>query len=215
MRGNTIKVVVGLLVLLLLAVPLFAACAGEEEPPAEKTILVGACQDFSGPTAQASGRLWTAAQEFFKWANETDYVPGITVEWTEVDDRYDASQVPLAYRELKAKNPDVIFTMTAVSSSGLKTLVDRDKIPVLSFTGSVATAQEPVGYVFQETFVPEINFNCFLNYVADTWTEDRPCKVASLSWDDNDGTQHIDSGIATAKTLGIDFKRSDDDNEKY
>jgi ABC-type branched-subunit amino acid transport system substrate-binding protein len=173
----------------------------------EKTILVGACQDFSGPTAQASGRLWTCAQEFFKWANETEYVPGIKVEWTEVDDRYDAAQVPLAYRELKAKNPDVIFTMTAVSSAGLKNLVDRDKIPVLSFTGSVATAQEPPGYVFQLTFVPEINFNCFLNYVADTWTEDRPCKVASLSWDDNDGTQHIESGIETAAALGIDFKR--------
>ena len=207
MRGNTIKVVMGLLVLLLLAVPLFGACAGEEEPPVEKTILVGACQDFSGPTAQASGRLWTCAKAFFTWANETDYVPGIKVEWTEVDDRYDASQVPLAYRELKAKNPDVIFTMTAVSSSGLKPLVDRDKIPVLSFTGSVATAQEPVGYVFQETFVPEINFNCFLNYVADTWKEDRPCRVASLSWDDNDGIQHIESGIATAQALGIDFKR--------
>ncbi len=56
-------------------------------------------------------------------------MPGITVEWTEVDDRYDASQVPLAYRELKAKNPDVIFTMTAVSSAGLKPLVDRDRFP--------------------------------------------------------------------------------------
>ena len=75
MRGNAIKVVVGLLTLLLLAVPLFGACAGEdEEPLVDKTILVGACQDFSGPTAQASGRLWTCAQEFFKWANETDYV---------------------------------------------------------------------------------------------------------------------------------------------
>ncbi len=208
MRKVTKVMLVGLLALSLLVVPLVGACTPKEGPPAvEKTILVGAVQDFSGPTAQASGRLWTCAQQFFKWANETGYVPGIKVEWTEVDDRYDASQVPLAYREMKAKNPDVIFTMTAVSSSGLKTLVDRDKIPVLSFTGSVATAQEPVGYVFQETFVPEINFNCFLNYVADTWTEDRPCKVASLSWDDNDGTQHIDSGIETAQALGIDFKR--------
>jgi len=206
LKGKTTKVFLGLVVLLLLALPLASAC-GEPAPPAEKTILVGAVQDFSGPTAQASGRLWTLAKEFFTWANETDYVPGITVEWTEVDDRYDASQVPLAYRELKAKNPDVIFTMTAVSSAGLKPLVDRDKIPVLSFTGSVATAQEPVGYVFQETFVPEINFNCFLNYVADTWTEQRPAKIASLSWDDNDGTQHIESGIATAAALGIDFKR--------
>jgi len=208
LRGNIIKIVVGLLALVLLAVPLVGSCAPTPPtPPAEKTILVGAVQDFSGPTAQASGRLWTAAQEFFKWANETGYVPGITVEWTEVDDRYDASQVPLAYREMKAKNPDVIFTMTAVSSAGLKPLADRDKIPVLSFTGSVATAQEPVGYVFQETFVPEINFNCFLNYVADTWTEERAPVVASLSWDDDDGTQHIESGIATAEALGIDFKR--------
>jgi ABC-type branched-subunit amino acid transport system substrate-binding protein len=97
--------------------------------------------------------------------------------------------------------------MTAVDSSGVKTFVDRDEIPVLSFTGSVATAQEPVGYVFQETFVPEINFNCFLNYVADTWTEDRACKIASLSWDDDDGRQHINSGIETAAALGIDFQK--------
>jgi ABC-type branched-subunit amino acid transport system substrate-binding protein len=200
-------ILAGLMVLSLLVIPLLSACDGEQ-PPVEKTILVGAIQDFSGPTAQASGRLWTAAQEFFKWANETDYVPGVKVTWTQEDDKYDASQTPIAYRAMKAKNPpDVIFTMTAVSSSGLKPLVDEDKIPVISFTGSVATAQEPVGYVFQLTFVPEINFNCFLNYVADTWTETRPCKVASLSWDDNDGTQHINSGITTAAALGIDFKR--------
>jgi len=216
LKRNLVRfMVVGLLAVVLLAIPLLGACGPEEEPapPAppqvtEKTLLVGAIQDFSGPTAQASGRLWALAQEFFKWANETEYVPGVKVEWTQVDDRYDAAQVPLAYKDMKVKNPDVIFTMTAVDSSGVKPFVDQDKIPVLSFTGSVATAQEPVGYVFQETMVPEINFNCFLNYVADTWTEDRPCKVASLSWDDDDGRQHINSGIETAEALGIDFQKS-------
>ena len=205
MRGKTKLILAGLMVLSLLVVPLLSACTVEQ--PAEKTITVGFVQDFSGPTAQASGRLFACAQEFIKWANETNIVPGVTVSWATADDKYDASQVALAYQTIKTSNPDVIFTMTAVSSSGLKPFVDEDKIPVLSFTGSVATAQEPVGYVFQLTFVPEINFNCFLNYVADTWTETRPCKVASLSWDDNDGTQHINSGIATAAALGIDFKR--------
>ena len=206
MKGNMIKVVVSLLAMLLLALPLAGAC-GPEEPPAEKTVLVGYLGGFSGPTATASGRLWTCAKEFFKWANETEYLPGVTVEWTEEDTRYDIAQVPIAYRDMMARSePMVLFTMTAVGSTGVKPLAERDKLPVLSFTGSVATAQEPVGYVFQETFVPEINFNCFLNYVADTWTEERPCRVASLSWDDPDGTQHIASGVATAEALGIDFK---------
>jgi len=206
-KGNKSKVVVSFFVLLLLTVPLIGAC-GPETPPVEKTVLIGCIQDFSGPTALASGRLLACAQEFVKWANETNLVPGVKVEITTEDDRYDASQVPLAYRRMMARaEPMVLFTMTAVGSSGVKPLADRDKIPVLSFTGSVATAQEPVGYVFQLTFVPEINFNCFLNYVADTWKETRPCRVASLSWDDDDGRQHINSGIQTANALGIDFKR--------
>ena len=207
MKGKTSKVVLGLVVLLLLALPLVGAC--RETPTEEKTVLVGYLGAFSGPTATASGRLWTCAQEFFKWANETEYLPGVTVEWSEEDTRYDISQVPIAYREMMARSePMVLFTMTAVGSSGVKPLADRDEIPVLSFTGSVAAAQEPVGYVFQLTFVPEINFNCFLNYIADTWTEDRPCRVASLSWDDPDGIQHINSGVTTAAALGIDFKKS-------
>jgi len=196
----------GLLVLLLLALPLAAAC-GKSTPSGEKTVLVGYIGGFSGPTATASGRLWTCAQEFFKWANETNYLPGVTVTWTEEDDRYDPGQVPIAYRNIMTKEPMVLFTMRAATSAVLKPLVDRDKIPVLSFTGSVATAQEPVGYVFQETFVPEINFNVFLNYVADTWKGSKPARIASLSWDDPDGIQHINSGIETAAELGIDFKR--------
>lgn len=209
MKGKTIKIAVGLLVLLLLAVPLFGACAAEEEePPAEKTVLVGYIGDFSGPSALASSRLWTAAKEFFKWANETNYLPGVTIEWTEEDDQYDPGQVAIAYRNIMTKEPIVLFTMRAATSAVLKPLVDRDKIPVLSFTGSVATAQEPVGYVFQETFVPEINFSVFLNYVADTWTEQRPAKIASLSWDTDDGRQHIKSGVQTAAALGIDFKKA-------
>jgi len=208
LKGNKLKVLVGLLALLLLAVPLFGACAGEEEPPAETTLLVGYIGDFSGPSALASSRLWTCAKEFFKWANETNYLPGVTIEWTEEDDQYDPGQVAIAYRNIMTKEPIVLFTMRAATSAVLKPLVDRDKIPVLSFTGSVATAQEPVGYVFQETFVPEINFNCFLNYVADTWTEDRPCRIASLAWDTDDGRQHEESGAQTAAALGIDFKKS-------
>jgi len=176
----------------------------------EQTVLVGYLGAFAGPTATASDRLWTCAKEFFTWANETDYLPGVKVEWTEEDTRYDIAQVPIVYRKMMARcEPMVLFTMTAVGSTGVKPLADEDRIPVLSFTGSVATAQEPVGYVFQETFVPEINFNCFLNYVADTWDveeEGRPCVVASLSWEDPDGTQHIASGIETAAELGIDFK---------
>jgi len=205
LKGNTIKLVFGLVVLLLLVLPLAGAC--RPAPPKEKTVLVGAIQDFSGPTALASDRLWTCAQQFFKWANETNLVPGVKVTWTQEDDRYDAAQVPLAYRRMMAKEPMVLFTMTAVGSSGVKPLADADKVPVLSFTGSVATAQEPVGYVFQLTFVPEINFNCFLNYVADTWPKGKPCRVASLSWNDDDGRQHIKSGVATAAALGIDFKQ--------
>jgi ABC-type branched-subunit amino acid transport system substrate-binding protein len=203
LKRITTKVVIGLVVLLLLALPLAGACGAE----AEATVLVGAIQDFSGATSTASGRLWACAQEFFKWANETNLVPGVTVEWTEEDDRYDISQVPIAYRRIMTKEPMVLFTMTAVGSAGVKPLADRDQIPVLGFTGSVATAQEPVGYVFLMSFIPEISFNCFLNYVADTWTEDRPCRVASLSWDDDDGRQHVTSGLATAALLGIDFKQ--------
>ena len=208
MKRRTTKIVLGLVVLLLLALPLAAACEPKEnEPPVEKTVLVGYIGDFSGATALASGRLWTAAREFFKWANETNYLPGVTVTWTEEDDRYDPGQVPIAYRNIMTKEPMVLFTMRAATSAVLKPLVDRDKIPVLSFTGSVATAQEPVGYVFQESFVPEINFNVFLNYVADTWEGSKPARIASLSWDTDDGRQHINSGVDTAAELGIDFKR--------
>ncbi len=106
-----------------------------------------------------------------------------------------------------AKEPTVLFTMRAATVAVLKSLADRDQIPVIGFTGSVATAQEPPGFVFLGSFVPEIGFNAFLNYIADTWTEDRPCRVASMSWDTDDGRQHIDSGLATAEDLGIDFKR--------
>lgn len=206
MKGNTIKVAVGLLVLSLLVVPLAGAC-GPAPPPEEKTVLIGCQQDFSGPTSLPSAKLLETATQFVKWANETNLVPGVKVELTTADDRYDAAQVPLAYREMMVKNPDVIFTMTSVTSAGVKPLVDRDKIPLLSITGSVAIAEEPVGYVFQVSFVPEIDFNCFLNYVADTWKEAKPCRIASLSWDNDEGRQHIESGAATATALGIDFKR--------
>jgi len=183
-------------------------CAPEqEEPPVqEKTVLIGYIGDFSGPTAQASSRLWTCATEFFKWANETDYLPGVKVEWTEEDDRYDPGQVPIAYRGVMAEEPLAIFTMRAATAAVVKSLAERDQVPVIGFTGSVETAQDPPGYVFVGSFVPEIGFNSFLNYVSDTWTEDRPCRIASISWDTDDGRQHIVSGAETAAALGIDFK---------
>ncbi len=207
MKGNAIRILAGLLALLLLAAAI-SGCAPEKEEPSvqEKTVLVGYVGDFSGPCAEASGKLWTCATEFFKWANETNYLPGIKVEWIEEDDRYDPGQTPLAYRQIMTEDPMVLFTMTSFSCSIVKPLAGRDRIPVIGFAGSVATAKEPVGYTFLGSLVPEIEFNCFLNYVKDTWTEDRPCRIASLSWDEDLGTQHIQSGIETAAHLGMDYK---------
>jgi len=206
LKRNTVRVATGLLAVLMLAITFGVGCAPQKEAPIEKTVFVGYIGDFSGPSALASGRLWTCAQEFFKWANDTNYLPGVKVEWTEEDDHYDPGQVPLAYRKIMANDPMVLFTMRSATAAVLKPLVDRDRVPVLAFTGSVAMAQEPPGFVFVGSFVPEIAFNCFLNYVADVWTEERPCRVASMSWDTDDCTQHIKSGVATAAALGIDFK---------
>ncbi|MBI4329933.1 MAG: ABC transporter substrate-binding protein [Chloroflexi bacterium] len=195
----------------LLFLPLVAACQPPSPGPGARAtnIKVGIISDMTGPTASgAVGEIW-GFEDIAKWANETNYVPGVTFETIAYDNRFDVGRSLNGYELMKTRGVSVVHVQMTGANYALNPKYTTDKIVAL--IPPAPKALHPVGWAFSSDAAYADGAAAGFEWVLKDWAAARKSgkpKLAWLTWDADYGHAGlIANWYATEK--GIDVLRSE------
>jgi len=151
MRKNWLTKGVVVFLALVLAVPILAGCAPEEEEeialPAE--IVIGQLAALTGPGVSKQGPYYVAMRDYFKWLNEEQGgINGIPIKFLWRDVGYDVPMGIAAYKAFKEQNVVALFCGQMEVMMGLKPFLEQDRITVMSGS-SIGDLLWPPGWFYQ------------------------------------------------------------------
>ena len=192
MKRRLIKVaVVALVGLLLVGVPGLIGCGGGGQDDGGGTVRIGILTDFTGPATYAVKPTVDAFLDSFKWAEEHDPIPGVTVEAITYDQRTDPSRVPTGYEWLKGRDVSMMYIMSPTDRAILADTFIEDEMVIIGSGVDESAPTHPWTFNWWGSFGQE--GEAFMQWVMDTWDyegEGRNPKVGHLSWNLPSGTFH-------------------------
>ncbi|MBA7636824.1 hypothetical protein ES703_44452 [subsurface metagenome] len=187
------------LVTMLVAVPLFGACNGEEPPPSdgeeppptEYTLYIGGTQSLTGAYAEDSAALLSGMQDYVDYVNETKmlapwrtetFPDNVTLEVLWRDDELNVEKALIIYEELKAEG---ILTYRCSGTSMAMALLDRlneDRIGATSMASGPYLLSPPKT-IFTQYPIYTDECAAFAQWFLENWEEDRAPRFAYFTND--------------------------------
>lgn len=198
--------ILGLLVLLL-AMPLLAACSNDEtaatstgnsigtpteassaaEPVARLKITLGSLTDLTGLASQAFATVNAALEDMIRYYNEENLIPGVELEVLHYDGQYKPSRDIPGYEWLKERGVSLFVTGIPSTSVTLKSRADEEQRLIFSMS-AFPDIEDPPGYVFAMNN-DTINFGpTLLKWIAENdwdYQTNGPAKVGAAGWPGN------------------------------
>ncbi len=214
-KGKTRLAMFCFLALLLVALPLLAACGNDDEdktPRAEeKWITLGGTHTLTGAAASSTGPAFQSWMEMFKYINEVEGgIDGIKINYVWENDKYDAATAFIAYKRMRDQHRPILWFSLSPDYvvAPAKDMFERDKTPVLLYTAYVQELFSPPGMFFSFGFVPANNFTGVVRWVLQDWEASggtgRP-KLGYLHWELLHGTAALEAGADRwAEEHGVD-----------
>jgi len=191
------------LVLVLLALPLLAACDGDNgtkktigpDGTGEVTITIGEIVDLTGVAAQAMDKLHKSLVDTAQYYNDENMIPGVKLEVKSYDNQYDPSRDIPGYNRLKDQGADVFFSPVSASAITLKPFLEQDK-NVMFTVAPNPESFEPPGWVLAagQTAV-NWEMQTMLKWIAENdpdFPQGRPAKIGGAMWAESYGEACID-----------------------
>jgi len=156
---------------------LLTSCA--PGPTAEgKRVEVAAIWGMTGPAA-ASLQIQTAAiQDYFRYFNEQEAIPGVSIDLTWADD---VLQMPLLYSHYEKfveRGMPLIFMEEATGLVGLKDRFEKDKVVIVMPGSGYQEANYPPGWRYGTTSTIAEQAAAVLDYFRENWQEERAPRLA-------------------------------------
>jgi ABC-type branched-subunit amino acid transport system substrate-binding protein len=191
----------GLFLTVVLVATIFAGCAAapKAEAPKQQNAIVRVVMlaDLTGPYGVTTGPQLDGLADFTKWANETNYIPGITMEAKVYDHGLKMESAVALYKEGVTSTPAPAFTNGGLWSTVAPTLAGfakQYKIPIVDAT-SLREVIVPPGWFwgFQPSYEGQVG--AYVNWIADNWKadskvnwiqkhyENRKPRLALIAWD--------------------------------
>jgi len=149
-------------------------------------ITIGNLTDITGPSANALIIINMALNDLVEYYNSENLIPGVELKVITYDGQLDPSRDIPGYEWLKARGADLIFTCTPDTPLTLKSIVNKDKMPLFASNG-YQEQLDPPGYVFIMGVIPEHQAYTILNWIAENdwdYESDGPAKIGAASWVD-------------------------------
>ncbi|MFC1999532.1 ABC transporter substrate-binding protein [Chloroflexota bacterium] len=156
-----------LLVALLASTPLLYGCGDSDEPGGTNEVIIGVITDFTGPAANAVKPLYTSLEDYFKWQEQEDPIPGISVKLIPFDDRTDPSRYAVGFNWLRGQGAEMIYSPAAATAESLVGRFAEAEIACSGFQGSEELPDDPWIY-FQNTSVQTVA-EVMLQWIIDNW----------------------------------------------
>ncbi|MBM3132516.1 MAG: ABC transporter substrate-binding protein [Chloroflexi bacterium] len=197
------KLGVLILVVLLLAIPMLAACGDDDkdktptkttpaattptpspkpspEPPVK--ITIGLFTDVTGMAAAALVPVDAALLDIVKYYEDNNLIPGAEFEVIKYDGQYDPSKDIAGYEWLKERGADFFVSGVPSFGASVKPRVDADKM-VLFQLEAADEYYTPPGWVFCETLSADQFGYTLLKWIAENdpnFPKGRPAKIGAV-----------------------------------
>jgi ABC-type branched-subunit amino acid transport system substrate-binding protein len=174
LKGKGLWVLAAALIALLLLV---SACAPATTPPlGEKVVEIGALPVLTGGGGSADQPCFLAFQDYIKYFNEEERIPGVTVELVWRDSATDIQRFLSGYGMLADRGVPVIWSDLTIAYGGLGARLEKDQIPLFA-GGATATAVYPPSWIFDAWSTEGESAVAVLNYFMENWKEESPPKL--------------------------------------
>jgi len=147
-------------------------------------ITIGNLSDITGPSSNVQIIINMALDDLVEYYNSENLIPGVELEVITYDGQLDPSKDIPGYEWLKERGADFIFTGVPDTPLTLKSIVEKDKIPLFAASGYQEMI-DPPGYVFVMGTIPEHQAYTILNWIAQNdwdYESNGPAKIGGASW---------------------------------
>lgn len=169
-------------------------------------IVLAAIPDMTGPYAAIVGPAQAAFQDAAEYVNETGGIKGVPLEIMVRDcgGKIDVGvNIYMQYREMDPK-PAMIYGVLSGLGEALKERMNEDQIPGM-WVCSTEVIYPPM-YIFGAYPTYADLCGTFIDWLAATWKESRPPRLAFLTWDTTYGKAVLyDEVRAYAKQKGVEI----------
>jgi hypothetical protein len=185
------------LIIMLVAVPLFAACPAEEEEEVvveeipEYTLYLGGTMSLTGAYAEDTAAVLAGYEDYARYVNETHklapwrtgtFPENVTLEVMWRDDELKAAKMLPIYEELKAAGMLVYRIGSSDSAYALMERLEEDRIGAVTMaTGPYLMS--PPRTIFTQYPIYTDECAVVAEWFMDSWTEDRAPRFAFLTAD--------------------------------
>ncbi|MBN1689610.1 MAG: ABC transporter substrate-binding protein [Dehalococcoidia bacterium] len=153
--------------------------------------------DATGPYAVTTGPLLDGTKDFGTWANETNYIPGVTLDLKTYDHGLKMESAIALYKEAINATPVPVLTNAAIwgtASPTLSGLGKQNKIPLID-ASSTREVVIPPGWYFGYQPSYEGETGAYINWILENgkadskipWIqkhyENRKPRLALFNWD--------------------------------
>ena len=210
-----VKTVRLLIISFLLVSLILGACANEVAPPKpsveSKTsvteIRLVSMWDLSSLYAGTNPLFMKGFDGCIRYVNEKNLLPGVKINHEWIDHASSVDRGVTAFKGLLAESnpPQLIACSTTGVTAGLKPLVEKAKIPLMSdaCTGFLFPKD---GYVYAYPSTFDIGNAGMLKWIADDWakkSKTEAVKVGYICWDHPAGKAYLPQVKTLASQLGV------------
>jgi len=186
MTRKLLKVgLIGLLAVILLVIPLVAACTQEEPTPVEPTpveptpvekpasVKVAYLGDLTGPYAAVGAPLIKGFTDYIEMINDRGGIDGVPVEAKWADTKADAALTISAYKRFKAQGVLTMSCMVTPVALAVRSLLNEDKIPGINQSATLSLYMPPTDYMWCHGGVAtDYDLACLSWFDTEKWNHD-------------------------------------------
>jgi len=165
----------------------FAASVGAQTQPVN-TYSIVSLLDYSGPFANRGKPVEQMQRLVVDWYNETrGLASGVKLDFKPVDTGYDQGKTVQAYeRALQDKSLIGVVTFGSPNIIAIQSRLPNDKIPAVH-GGPAYSMMKPGSWVFTPLNDFSRHYSTALKWRLGSWKENRPLKVAFVTFDGSSG----------------------------
>lgn len=194
----------------VLIVPLIVSCA--PKPPAEpgelQTLKIASTGPYSGPWAAIAPQLEAGCEDYIRYVNDNELIPGVKFEIVTGDTGYNPAQSLSLYERFKAEGIIFFHTVTSTDAESLTKFLAEDKVTGLCSSVSPPMVSPP-GWWFAPFAVYEDAFGGFCKWVSEElwdWKgEGRAPRIAAIGFDNPMGRAPKASQDYVVKNYKVDY----------
>jgi branched-chain amino acid transport system substrate-binding protein len=198
---------IAILAIVLAALLLLTACGpAAQSTEGEKVVRIGWVTALTGPAAGPVQYAHWVIEDYIKYANDENLVPGVTLVLDWEDGRLDLVRELSAYRKMIDRGDPIIIGI--VDAAGFMDIVEKDQTPLLNMAICPESIYPP-SWTYCVFPLWEESFSVWAQWVVDNWEEDRPPRVGLVGPDEVSGPPSVERAKPYVEELGMELLPSE------